>query len=63
MIADDDQPKKTPVHEIGMDLSALSIEELKERIELLRSEIERLESDILAKGSTREAAESIFSKS
>lgn len=63
MFLDDDLPKKPKAHEIGMDLSSLSIEELKDRIELLRAEIARLEADIAAKGSTRSAAESVFSKS
>ncbi len=63
MLMEDDQPKRTYAHEIGMDLSALSVAELKERIALLRAEIARLEADIEAKGSTRAAAESLFSKS
>jgi len=62
MDLDDDRPKKPLSHEIGMDLSSLSIDELKERIELMKSEIARLEADILSKGSTRNAAESLFSK-
>jgi len=63
MFADDDRPKKPLAHEIGMDLSALSVDELQERIVLLKAEIARLEADIEKKGSTRTAAESLFSKS
>ncbi len=63
MFPDDDRPKKIPVHEIGTDLSALSIAELEERIALLKNEIARLEADIKKKGSTRDAAEGLFSKS
>ena len=36
---DDDRPKKKLVHEIGQDLSLLSVEELGERVQLLRDEI------------------------
>ena len=63
MFADDDRPKKPLAHEIGTDLSALSVDELQERIVLLKAEIARLEADIEKKGSTRTAAESVFSKS
>jgi len=63
MFLDDDRPKKPQPHEIGMDLSALSVAELKERIDLLKAEIVRLEADIEKKGSTRDVAESLFSKS
>ena len=41
-IEDDDRPRKKVSHDIGQDLSLLSVEELSERIALLRSEIERL---------------------
>ncbi|WP_436638976.1 DUF1192 domain-containing protein [Microbaculum sp. FT89] len=63
MFGDDDRPKKIAAHEIGMDLSALSVAELEERISLLKNEITRLEADIKKKGSTRDAAENFFSKS
>ena len=42
-IEDDDRPRKKITHEIGQDLSLLSVEELNERIALLTSEIERLQ--------------------
>ena len=42
-IEDDDKPRKKITHEIGQDLSLLSVEELTERIALLNSEIERLQ--------------------
>ncbi len=38
---DDDKPRKKISHEIGQDLSLLSVEELTERIALMNSEIER----------------------
>jgi uncharacterized small protein (DUF1192 family) len=63
MFLDDDQPKKQPAHVLGMDLSSLSIDELQERVSLLKTEIARLEAEIQAKGSTRQAAEQFFSRS
>ncbi|RUU02410.1 DUF1192 domain-containing protein [Mesorhizobium sp. USDA-HM6] len=57
----DDEPKKKPrPHEIGQDLSLLSVDELSERIALLREEIARLEAERAAKGSTKSAAEALF---
>ena len=43
-IEDDDKPRKKVTHEIGQDLSLLSVEELTERIALMNSEIERLQA-------------------
>ena len=57
---DDDRPIKKNSHEIGSDLSLLSVDELSARIELLRAEIERLESEKAKKGASRSAAESLF---
>ncbi|MBV9532478.1 MAG: DUF1192 domain-containing protein [Bradyrhizobium sp.] len=59
-IEDDDRPKKKLSHEIGQDLSLLSVEELTERIALLTSEIERLREVLARKRATREAADSFF---
>lgn len=60
----DDEPKKKPkIHEIGQDLSLLSVGELNERIALLRAEIERLEAELKTKGSTKTAAEALFRRS
>ncbi|WP_192257596.1 DUF1192 domain-containing protein [Mesorhizobium silamurunense] len=57
----DDEPKKKPrPHEIGQDLSLLSVDELSERIALLREEIARLEAERAAKGTTKSAAEALF---
>ncbi len=60
-IDDDDRPKKI-AHEIGQDLTLLSVKELTERIALLRDEIARLESDIGKKQASRSAAEQFFKK-
>jgi len=57
---DDDRPKKPSVHEIGSDVSLLSVDELKGRIALLHAEIARLESECAGKASGRKAAESLF---
>ena len=54
------QPKKQLAHEIGCDLSALSEHELKERVELLRAEIARLEEEARRKAASREAASAFF---
>lgn len=57
---DDDRPRKKITHEIGQDLSLLSVEELTERIALLKSEIARLEEAATKKRASRDAANSIF---
>jgi len=57
---DEERPQKKTVHEIGQDLSLLSVGELKERIELLKSEIARLEAESAKKASGRAAAEGLF---
>lgn len=62
-IFEDEPIRKTPIHEIGQDLSLVSVAELAERIEALKAEIARLESDIAAKSSTRTAAEALFKPS
>jgi uncharacterized small protein (DUF1192 family) len=59
---DDDRPKKKIAHEIGQDLTLLSVAELNERIGLMREEIARLEADIEKKQSSRSAADMFFKK-
>jgi uncharacterized small protein (DUF1192 family) len=59
-IDEDDRPRKKVSHEIGQDLSLLSVEELIERIALLKSEIARLEEVATKKRASRDAANSIF---
>ena len=59
-ILDDDRPKKPVAHEIGSDLSMLSLDELKGRIELMQAEIARLEAECTSKASGRKAAENFF---
>ena len=54
--------KRKPLiaHEIGQNVDDLSAPELKERIELLRIEIARLEKAIEARQATRAAAAAAF---
>ena len=59
-IEDDDRPRKKVSHEIGQDLSLLSVEELTERVALLKSEITRLEEAATKKRASRDAANSMF---
>ena len=59
---DEDRPKKKLRHELGEDLSRLSLGELAERTELLRDEIARIEAAIAAKKASAEAAASFFKR-
>ena len=59
-IEDDDRPKKKLSHEIGQDLSLLSVEELTDRIALLTGEIERLQQALTQKRASRDAANNFF---
>jgi uncharacterized small protein (DUF1192 family) len=59
-IEEDDRPRKKISHEIGQDLSLLSVEELTERIALLASEIERLQTAAAKKRASKEAANNVF---
>ncbi len=59
-IFDDEPKKKARPHEIGQDLSLLSLSELSERIAILREEITRLEAELKAKDTTKSAAEALF---
>jgi uncharacterized small protein (DUF1192 family) len=59
---ENDRPLKKLVHEIGQDLSLLSVFELKERVSLLQAEIARLEAAALSKDAARDAADAFFKK-
>jgi uncharacterized small protein (DUF1192 family) len=61
-IDDDDRPKKKVAHEIGQDLTLLSVEELAARVALLKEEIARLEADMARKKATRAAADQFFKR-
>jgi uncharacterized small protein (DUF1192 family) len=57
---DDERPRKKISHEMGQDLSLLSVEELGERIALLEGEIQRLKEAQAKKRASREAADGFF---
>ena len=57
---EDDRPRKKITHEIGQDLSLLSVEELNERIALLTAEAERLREAAARKRASKDAANSFF---
>lgn len=57
---DEDGVKKPRGHEVGMPIDTMSVDELEERITLLKSEIARLEQAIAARKNTRAAADSLF---
>ena len=57
---DDDRPRRKITHEIGQDLSLLSVEELTERIALMAAEIERLQAAAAKKRASKQAADGFF---
>ena len=61
-IEDDDRPRKKITHEIGQDLSLLSVEELNERIALLTGEAERLREAAAKKRASKDAADNFFKR-
>ena len=62
MIDPDDLPKKKAIHDMGQDLSLLSVGELGERVNLLKDEIGRLEAEIARKHASQTAANAFFKK-
>jgi len=58
----DDLPKKKVTHEMGQDLSLLSVSELAERIGLLKDEIARLNAEMARKRASQNAADAYFKK-
>ncbi len=57
---DDDKPRKKISHEVGQDLSLLSVGDVEERIAMLTAEIERLKADAEKKRASRHAADAFF---
>jgi uncharacterized small protein (DUF1192 family) len=55
-------PKKPRAHELGQDVSKLSVGELKALIDDLKGEIARVEAALSAKQSSLSAAASIFKR-
>jgi uncharacterized small protein (DUF1192 family) len=62
VVDEDDKPKKKVTHEIGQDLTLLSVEELGARVQLLHDEIKRIEADISQKRASRTAADQFFKR-
>jgi len=61
-LEEDDRPKKKPTHEIGQDLALLSVEELSDRISLLKDEVARLQAALEKKRASRSAADQFFKR-
>ena len=61
-IDEDDRPKKKLVHEIGQDLALLSVEEINDRILLLKDEVARLQDALAKKRASRSAADQFFKR-
>lgn len=61
-IEEDDRPKKKSSHEIGQDLALLSVEELNDRILLLKDEVARLQDALAKKRASRSAADQFFKR-
>lgn len=61
-IFDEDAPKKKPVHELGEDLSKLSLDELADRVDMLKREIVRIEEAAAAKRVSADVAASFFKR-
>ncbi len=59
---DEDAPKKKRKHELGEDLAILSLDELADRIALLKDEIARIEVAIAAKKASADVAASFFKR-
>lgn len=59
-IDDDDRPRPKITHQLGQDLSLLSLDDLNERIAMLEAEIERLKAEATKKRASRDAAANFF---
>ena len=62
LFSDDDRPKPKPVHEIGQDLSMLSLAEIDLRVAALNEEIARLAQARAKKAASRSEADAFFRK-
>ena len=61
-LPDEDQPKRKKTHEVGEDLASLSLDELQARIDLLQTEVHRIEDAIKAKRASAAAADAFFKR-
>ena len=55
-------PRKKATHELGENLDFLTAAELRERVDLLRGEIARLEAAAAGKDASKQAADAFFKK-
>ena len=62
MMEEEQRPTRKIAHEIGQSLDDLSVHELGARIELLRTEIDRLEAARIGKQKALDVAGSVFGK-
>jgi len=60
MAEEDDAPRRKATHELGQKLDDLSVNELGERIALLRTEVARLEAASHSKQRALNDASSVF---
>ena len=60
MDLEDFEPKRPANHEIGADLSTLSVSELEDLIEKLKTEISRIRTALSEKTVSLSAADSLF---
>ena len=58
---DDDRPKKKIAHEIGQDLTLMSVGELAERVAILKEEIARAEPSAMSRPSASTMTQSLIS--
>jgi uncharacterized small protein (DUF1192 family) len=56
----DEKPRPKPRHELGQDLSTLSLHELDDRVLELQQEIERLKDARARKAASMDAASAFF---
>lgn len=61
-ILDDNEPTPRPTAHPGESLDDLSVDDLKERVQLYRMEIERLEREVKAKEKHLKAADAYFKR-
>lgn len=57
---EEEKPAKKENYQIGQDLSEMSVEELRDTVNLLNTEIERLEEAAASKSAHLSAAEALF---
>jgi uncharacterized small protein (DUF1192 family) len=56
----EERPKPKHEHVIGENLEAVSLDELQARIDLLKAEVLRLETEVTRKQASRNAADAFF---